>query len=64
VNPAGDEFALADEAIRKRVTDLIEELVRSAPKRWTRVASSTLGSRSTHTEKHRDVREQVNLRTV
>jgi len=33
VPPPSEDFARADEAIRKRVTDLIEELVRSAPKR-------------------------------
>ena len=33
VPPLSEDFARADEAIRKRVTDLIEELVRSAPKR-------------------------------
>jgi arsenate reductase (thioredoxin) len=32
VPPPSEDFARADEAIRKRVTDLIEELVRSAPK--------------------------------
>lgn len=32
VPPLSEDFARADEAIRKRVTDLIEELVRSAPK--------------------------------
>jgi protein-tyrosine-phosphatase len=33
VPPLSEDFARADEAIRKRVTELIEELVRSAPKR-------------------------------
>ena len=33
VPPPSEDFARADEAIRRRVTDLIEELVRSAPKR-------------------------------
>ena len=33
VPPPSEDFARADEAIRKRVTELIEELVRSAPKK-------------------------------
>jgi hypothetical protein len=33
VPPLSEDFARADEAIRKRVTELIEELVRTAPKR-------------------------------
>jgi arsenate reductase (thioredoxin) len=33
VPPLSEDFALADEAIRKRVTELIEELVRSLPKK-------------------------------
>jgi arsenate reductase len=33
VPPVSEDFARADEAIRKRVTELIEELVRSAPKK-------------------------------
>jgi arsenate reductase len=33
VPPLSEDFARADEAIRKRVTDLIEELVRTAPKK-------------------------------
>jgi arsenate reductase len=33
VRPLSEDFARADEAIRKRVTELIEELVRSLPKK-------------------------------
>jgi arsenate reductase (thioredoxin) len=33
VPPPSEDFARADDAIRKRVTELIEELVRSAPKK-------------------------------
>ena len=33
VPPPSEDFARADEAIRNRVTELIEELVRSAPKK-------------------------------
>ena len=33
VPPLSEDFARADEAIQKRVTELIEELVRSAPKK-------------------------------
>ena len=33
VPPPSEDFARADEAIRKRVTELIEELVRAAPKK-------------------------------
>ena len=33
VPPLSEDFARADEAIRKRVTELIEELVRTAPKK-------------------------------
>jgi protein-tyrosine-phosphatase len=33
VPPLSEDFARADEAIRKRVIELIEELVRSAPKK-------------------------------
>jgi arsenate reductase (thioredoxin) len=33
VPPLSEDFARADDAIRKRVTELIEELVRSAPKK-------------------------------
>jgi hypothetical protein len=32
VPPLSEDFARSDEAIRKRVAELIEELVRSAPK--------------------------------
>jgi protein-tyrosine-phosphatase len=33
VPPLSEDFARADEAIRKRVTELIEELVRNLPKK-------------------------------
>ena len=33
VPPLSEDFARADEAIRKRVTELIEELMRSTPKK-------------------------------
>jgi len=33
VPPLSEDFARADDAIRKRVTELIEELVRNAPKK-------------------------------
>ena len=33
VPPLSEDFARADEAIRKRVNELIEELVRTAPKK-------------------------------
>jgi protein-tyrosine-phosphatase len=33
VPPPSEDFARADEAIRKRVSDLIEELIRTAPKK-------------------------------